>query len=126
MNSSAMVSTVRPEFQQSLLRLRQLNVAFWHRTLRMYVYGAESFGQRLQRLQTQFGREVLTSISCSTDSKNGADNNDPGAVMRAFSDACMEEVRNSEQVALLTFEELQVWFDSFREEWRSLVSSTLN
>ena len=121
-----MVNADRPKLQQSLFKLGQLNLAFWHRSLRLYLSGAESFGQRLQRLQTQFAQEVLTSILGATDSENGADNNDPGTVMRAFSDACMEEMRNSEQVALLTFEELQVWFDSSREEWRLLARSTLS
>ncbi len=122
-----MISVVMPEFQQGLLRLGRLNLEFWHRTLRLSVYGAESFGRRLQRLQTQVGQELLNSISRSTSSENGPDNNDDSeAVMRAFSDAYMEEMLNSEQVALITFEELQVWFSSFCEEWRSLASSTSN
>ena len=122
-----MVSVVMPEFQQSLLRLGRLNLEFWNRTLRLSVYGAESFGRRFHRLQTQFGQEFFNSILKWSDSGNGPDNDDDSeAVMRAFSDAYMEEMLNSEQVALMTFEELQVWFGFFCEEWRSLASPTSN
>ncbi len=123
-----MASILEPEFQQSLLRLGQLNLDFWHRTLQLSIHGAGSFGKRLQRLQAQCGQKFLDGIFRSTgygyygpDDSNGSE-----PVMRAFSDACMEEVRNSEQVALITVEELQVWFNSFCEEWKSLARSTSN
>ena len=122
-----MVSVLKPEFQQSLLRLGQLNLDFWHRTLHLSIYGAGSFGQRLQRLQAQCGQKFLDGIFRSTGSGYGPDgSNGSEPVMRAFSDACLEEVRNSEQIALITVEELQVWFNSFCEEWTSLARSTSN
>ncbi len=122
-----MVSVHRPDFQQSLVRLGLLNLDFWQRTLQLSLYGAGSFGQRLQRLQAQCGQKFLDGILRSTGSGYGPDDgNGSEPAMRAFSDACMEEVRNSEQVALITVEELQVWFNSFCDEWRSLASSTSN
>ena len=50
----------------------------------------------------------------------------PEQFVSECSDAYMEEVRNTEQVALLTYEEMWVWLDSFAEEWRKLADSTLH
>jgi len=122
-----MFNILRPEFQQSLLRLGQLSVEFWHRTLLLSVSGAESCGLRFHRLQTQCRGQVFDDFVRLTNRGSGLDVSAyPEQIISACSDAYMEEMRNSEQVASITYDEMRVWNDSFLKEWRRLAHSTLN
>ena len=125
-----MVNVFRSEFQEGLLRLGELSVGFWNRTLLLSVTGTESCGLRLQRLQSQCRDKALSDFISLTNWKPGPESEVNGGIPEQFvttcSDAYMEEVRNSEQVALITYEEMWVWLDSFADEWRKLANSTLN
>ncbi len=122
-----MFNTLRPEFQQSLLRLGQLSVEFWHRTLLLSVSGVESCGLRLHRLQNQCRGMALDDFVRLTNWKTGLDVSDyPEQIISACREAYIEEMRNSEQVALITYDEMRVWHDSFLKEWGRLAHSTLN
>ena len=121
-----MASVLTPDLQQSLLSLGQLNVDVWYRTLLLSVSGIESFGQRLQRLQNHCRSVVLEGFFQPSTQECGsrADGN-PREVIAACTDAYMEEVRNCEQVALITCEEMEVWLGAYVKEWRNLAKSTL-
>ena len=42
-----------------------------------------------------------------------------------YRDLYVEEFRNSEQVAWITYEEIQVWRESFVNQWEKLARSAL-
>ena len=123
-----MVNIFRNEFQEGMLRLGQLSVGFWHRTMLLSFTGTGSYGTRFQRFQSQCRDKALSDFISLTKWKPGSkvNTNMPEEFVTASSDAYMEEVRNSEQVAWLTYEEMWVWLDSFVEEWQKLAKSTLN
>ncbi len=123
-----MVNFFRPDFQQSLLRLGHLGMDFWFRTLMLSVYGAKGSGQRLYRLQNHCREKVLEGFVRIIDRRSAPKTSyeDSQEVILACREAYLEEARNSEQVALITYEEMEVWADSFYKEWRKLAESTLN
>ena len=113
--------------QQSLVRLGHLNVEIWYRTLLLSVSGLESFGQRLQRLQAQCEEKVLKSLLSLPSQQSGSgDGDSPEELIAACTDAYIEEIRNCEQVALITRDEMEVWLDAYFNEWRKLSEATFN
>ncbi len=122
-----MVNLFRPEFQQSLLRLGRLGMDFWFRTLMLSIYGAKGSGQRLYRLQNHCREKAmdgfLTMVNRGSGSEAGRESSQE--FILECREAYLEEARNSGQVALITCEEMEVWFDSFCKEWRKLAESTL-
>ena len=122
-----MITVVRSDFQEGLMRLGQLSVQFWQRTVLLSVTGTESCGMRFQRLQTHCRERAWSDFFRLTKWKPGSrlTSDMPEDLMTACSDAYMEEVRNTEQVALITYEEMWVWLESFVEEWRNLANATL-
>ena len=109
-----MVTLFQPEFQNNLLGLGKLSVDFWQRMLLLSAHATESFGNRLYRLQSNCAGQALNGLL--GEQREAAD----------CGQAYLEEVRNSEQVALMTYEEMQVWLDSFAHQWQKLSGASAN
>ena len=122
-----MFSKYQSEIFQNLFRLSQLNAGFFHRTMLLSASSAESFGQRFHRFQTECGEKIMDGFFRLAQNGPAQENAEiPEKVALECSEAYMQEVRNSEQVALITYDEMRVWLDSFFKEWRRLANSALD
>ena len=112
-----MASICKPEFQRNLLDLGHLHVDFWQRLAVLSVRALEGF-----RRQQRLGLQALSPWQEGTARGLLSLDNTETAAQR-YRDLYIEEMRNSEQVAWITYEEIKVWNDSFVDQWEKLAKS---
>ena len=119
-----MTTSINPEIQRNLYELGQVTVDFLTRMTQLTNAGLQSTGNRVCQTGVQYGESTLKKWASLTESKSIKE---VGDLQRKWllehQDAYMDTLCNSQQVALLTQDEIQYWGQRLVEGWLSLAGS---
>ncbi|GEM_PF-6280173 len=106
-------------------RLGDTGGAFAARMIELASAGARGFERRSLRAGTVCGERALQQLLSISDPRDLKQlRSAQRRCVSECSDACMEEVRNAEQIALLTHTELSWWRREFLQRWSELLTNS--
>lgn len=113
-----MVGVLKPDFQENLVALGRLSMDFWSRMMLLTAKGVDGIAPRLQRVHDKCAPAARQLLSAPLAmSEQGVE------LLTECQGACLEEVRNTEQVAMINCEEMKSWGQSFADHWQRLALS---
>ena len=121
-----MNTLTNPELQRNLYDLNQVTIDFLKRMTQLTQAGLESVEKRTFRV-VNCGESNLTHYHKWMDSKNLNEVSDlQQQWLSEYRDAYMDVLCNSQQVAVLTHDEIQYWILDLVDGWFRLADSVWN
>lgn len=121
-----MWSLYNRDYRNSLEQLSETSSAFFERMGQLMSANAQGLERRGLRVGATCGERAFRELFEISES-HGLDElrQVHHRSLGDCSDACMEEVRNAEQIALMTHEELVYWRRQFFQQWAELFQASL-
>lgn len=119
-----MISSINPDIQRNLYELGEVTVNFLTRVTQLTNAGLQGAENRVYQAGTGYGASALKQWSSLAKNKNVQELGDlQKQWLVERQDAYMDILCNSQQVALLTHDEMQYWIRRMVGGWLSLVGS---
>ena len=109
---------------EKMLKINQMSTEFWQRMALLSTASAVGFEKRAKRINSYYGETISDELASLSQNCNFIDINKASMnVVTKCTGEGFRELRNAEQVVIVTQDELWCWADLFLNAWLNLAYS---